>query len=436
LGESGQKEGREGAEQERRESARLRALRQQGAQRARRARRARTALRERKARLESLGVRYFSRRAEALPKVELGDAVHVLNPAERRALRRIQGFAILRAFLIGAVSAGIVATAMVLLLPLKGADPDAVTWDQHALYWGLVVTIGVITAVAEVSFMYWDSLRSVHSLAHAAGLDIFAGDQDPDAERAAVAAALARAALELPNPPEELFGVDPHRELSKTRMVFVTLMYKAKISLTNFVLKALVRRMLGRAGVRTWLHYVGVPVTAAWNSAVSWVVLREARIRVMGPSAAMEYAGAILEREPPLGRAGRHAAMRAVGCCIISTRDMHPNLRALLSHLRDRLHIEQHEAFDDRDRFLTDMAELDPCERVLVLRILYLAAIIDGRAARRERRLVNRALEISGLPPDAGTLNRIRRAFVRGDPAPANELRSIGGPLGGSGPVA
>lgn len=396
----------------------------------RRARRARTALRERKARLERLGVRYFSRRAKALPKIELADAIHVLNPSERRALRRIQWGAITRAFLVGALSAAVVASAMVLLLPIRGGHAADATWHQIVTYWGLVGAIGVVTAVFEVGFMYWDSLRSVHSLAHAAGLDIFAGAEDPDAERAAVAAALARAALELPNPPDEIFGVDPHRDMSKIRLIFVTLIYKAKISLTNFVLKALVRRMLGRAGVRTWLHYVGVPVTAAWNATVSFVVLREARIRVMGPSAAMEYVSAILDREPPLSRAGRQAAMRAVGCCIISTRDMHPNLRALLAHLRQRLRVRQHEAFDDRERFLADLNALYPNERVLVLRLLFLAAIIDGRVARAERRLVDRALSICNLPPDDGTLDELKQAFVRGDPAPAQRLRAIGGVIG------
>jgi len=416
------------AERPRRRRVRLRSRRRQAT---RRARRARAALRERKARLERLGVRYFNRRARALPKVELEDAIHFLNPNERRALRRIQWGAILRAFLVGALSASVVASAMVVLLPLKG-DESGGAWHHVATYWGLVGAIGVVTAIAEVGFMYWDSLRSVHSLAHAAGLDIFGGGEDSDSERAAVAAALARAALELPNPPEEIFGVDPHRELSRVRLVFVTLMYKAKISLTNFVLKALVRRMLGRAGVRTWLHYVGVPVTAAWNATVSFVVLREARIRVMGPSAVMEYVSLILDREPPLGRAGRQAAMRAVGCCIISTRDMHPNLRALLSHLRERLRIEEHEALDDRARFLSDLEELAPSERVLVLRLLYLSAIIDGRVARAERRLVNRALSICGLPPDDGTLNEIKRAFVHGDPAPAQRLRAIGSAVVGA----
>jgi hypothetical protein len=63
---------------------------------------------------------------------------------------------------------------------------------------------------------------------------------------------------------------------------------------------------------------------------------------------------------------------------------------------------------------------------VLVLRLLYLAAIIDGRVARAERHLVDRALSICDLPPDDGTLDELKRAFVHGDPAPAQRLRDIG----------
>jgi hypothetical protein len=371
-----------------------------------------------------MGVRFFARRANALPPVELSDPVHILNQEERRQLTRLQWGAILRAFMVGAVAGGVVALALQVFAPLKGED-----WHDQIDYWIVVGVIGVVSALAEVAFMYWDSLRTVHRLAHSVGLDAFMTDDDrnTDAERAAVAAALARAALELPNPPDEVFGVNPRRELSRWRLILVTIFYKAKISLTNFIIKALVRRMLGRAGVRTWLHFVGVPVTALWNCTVSWTVMRQARIRVMGPSAAMEYVSVILDREPPLSRRGKLIALRAVGCTIVSTKDMHPNLRALLGHLHKRLGEPPQEGFDDRARFLDEIRGLDRIGQNLVLRILAVAIIIDGRIARGERQLMEDALEACGrATADAELLDRLRRGFVRGEPAPFQLVRSIG----------
>ena len=52
------------------------------------------------------------------------------------------------------------------------------------------------------------------------------------------------------------------------------------------------RRILGRVAVRSVLGalvpFVAVPVTATWNALLTWKLLREARIRAMGPSAVAE----------------------------------------------------------------------------------------------------------------------------------------------------
>ncbi len=387
------------------------------------ARAATAAVRERRTRLEQMGVSYFERRAKVLPSIELADPVHILNDDERRGLRQLQRGAIARAFLVGALAGGVVALAMLVLSPLNGD-----TWEEQLAYWTAVGAVGVISTLAEVAYMYWDSLRTVHRLAHCVGLDAFltGDDRNTDVERAAVTAALARAALELPNPPEQVFGVDPRRELSRWRLVMVTMFYKAKISLTNFVIKALVRRMLGRAGVRTWLRFVGVPVTALWNSAVSWTVIRQARIRVMGPSAAMEFVSVLVPPEQPISDQLRVTALRAVGCTIVSTKDLHPNLRALLGHLHKRLGEPPQQGFDDRAKFLEEIQRLDRSQQNLVLRILSVAVVIDGRISRPERRLLRDTFTACGRDIDMTTLRRMRAGFVRGDRTPYELVLLIG----------
>ena len=132
---------------------------------------------------------------------------------------------------------------------------------------------------------------------------------------------MARAALELPNPVESAFGVDPRRETSRVRLIVASLVYKLKVSVTNFMAKTIVRRVFGRALIRTWLPFVAVPVTALWNAAVTYVVLREARIRVMGPSAARELVAVVFEDAPPPSPAARLCLARAVGSAIVRTEE-------------------------------------------------------------------------------------------------------------------
>ncbi len=51
---------------------------------------------------------YFKRRHQKLPPVVAEDAIHYLNPSERRALRRIHHLCVMRAGLVGVTSASVV----------------------------------------------------------------------------------------------------------------------------------------------------------------------------------------------------------------------------------------------------------------------------------------------------------------------------------------
>lgn len=372
--------------------------------------------------LERLGVLYFRRLSAELPEVRAADAVSVLNPEERRALRGIERGAVARAALAGALSAVACAAAEVLAEPLLGPAPGAAAFSATMQYWGVVGGVTVLAAALEIGFLYWDSLRSVHRLARAAGMDLFPSGAGGEGQ--AVAAALARAALELPNPTDRVFGVDPRREASRLRLVVAGLLYKLKVSITNFALKVLVRRLLGRAVVRAWLPFVAVPGTAAWNGLVTWIVLREARIRVMGPSAARELVGAIFDQGVELSADGRLALARAVGSSIVRTEDLHPNLLCVLLEVLRRAG-EPSAPIDDSRAFLEMLPGLRAEERRLALQVLMVAAVIDGRFTGAERRLLREAQEACGRAPDERPAERLRRAFLSGDASLDELVRAL-----------
>jgi hypothetical protein len=386
--------------------------------------------------LVRLGVGYF----QSLARVGTGggpasdaaaaetatDAIHFLNADERRALRRVERGAIARAALAGAISSVIAAaTEVAIAQPLLGRRPRFATWEDQGRFYAVVALATVVTSILEILFLYWDGLRTVHRLSREAGLDLFPNEDDDKA----LAGAMARAALELPNPTAMLFGVNPHREASRLRLVVASLVYKAKISVTNFLMKALVRRMLGRAFVRGWLPFVAVPITAAWNGFICWLIMREARIRAMGPSAAKEMVELVFASGITLSPIARTATLRAIASSIVRTEDVHPNLAALFYEVArrvDRLPRERGRPIvtddagdlDDPRVFLERVARLAPDEQRIVLQILAIASIIDGRLTRAEKRLLDEARTACALPPERlsiPAIDGLRRAFVDGD---------------------
>ncbi|MFO0594386.1 MAG: hypothetical protein U0228_03760 [Myxococcaceae bacterium] len=362
-----------------------------------------------------VGRRYFANRSTKVKAVESGDALHVLNPEERRALRRVEVGAISRAALAGALSGGSCAVAEVF------ADSR---WPNDIVaYWTFLGTVTVIAAVAEIAFIYWDTLRSVHELARVAGLELFGKDRETSDD--ALVDALARAALELPNPIDLGVGVNPHREVKKWQLVMISLAYKAKVGVTNFLVKFVIRRIGSRVALRGLLPFVSLPVTAFWNGVVTWLVLREARIRAMGPSAIEELVKVIFGAAPVLSEKGRLSAVRAVAAAIVRTQDLHPNLVRLLNVTTRTAGDVGKAELDDVGLFLSDLKSLDPAERKVSLQLLATACIVDGRLTKREKVLFRDALAAAGQSLDLGTLEALRLCFIRGDEGVEKVLAAI-----------
>lgn len=376
--------------------------------------------------LERVGVRYFRARSSARPSVTSIDAIHVLNPQERAAMRRVQAGAIFRSALAGALSGGASAAAEIIAEPLL--PPGAALFSTDGLkYWTFLGGVTLLAAVLEILFLYWDTLRSVHELAREAGLELFGRDRKTSDE--ALVDGLARAALELPNPIDLSNRVNPHREVKKWRLVLASLAYKAKVGVTNFLVKMLVRRMLGRVAVRSVLGalvpFVAVPVTATWNALVTWRLLREARIRAMGPSALAELIEAAFSDVANLSPQGRLSAVRAVAAAIVRTQDLHPNLVRMLSLVSKRAGDTGNNELDDVGQFLVTLKALAPEELRLSLQLLALALAVDGKVTAREAKLWKDAQAAAGKPLDLKPVELLRRAFARGDTDTAERLRAV-----------
>ncbi len=368
--------------------------------------------------LDKFGSEFLRRNAETAAVAD--DPIHVLNPVERAGLRRVSRGAVLRAAIAGIVNGILTGLGDLYAAHLFGPLSAHPTWPERARDWAVFGTGAVVFAVLEIMYLGWDGLRSVTRLSAVAGLEL---SKDDNKE---VALALARAALELPNPPEAVLGVNPHREASKLQLVIASAVYKLKIAVTNFIFKQLLLHAVPALATRLVLAFTAVPINGLWNGLVCWSVLREARIRVMGPSAAIDMLQTVLQGEPEPSPELALVLHRAVSSAIVRTQELHPNHVAIVRAVRHRLG-EPPEGLelDDSEAFLRALPALTPAERRVALRLLAVAAILDGRLVRAEKRLLQEAYEASALPGGLEHVEKLRRAFVAGDIIPADELRAV-----------
>jgi hypothetical protein len=350
----------------------------------------------------------------------------VLDLEQRAGLDRIRNRAVVHALVIGAVYGALIGLAEMMVRRSVGLA-DGVTDPAIVLrFWGIFAAIAIPASILEIVYLWVVSLRAVHGVAAVAGLDPFPeGEGHSRKEGAAVAGAMARAALELPNPRKPILGVDPMREASRLRLVLASLAYKLKVGVTKFLFKAIVRRVLVRAALRVWAPLIAIPVTAVWCGAVVWLVMREARVRALGASAVREMSDAVFQDAPDLSPRARLAVIRAVASCIVRSRDLHPNLVHLLRETM--LHVEPlpEGPLDRPDLFLDDLRSLPRVEQDLALRVLGIAAVLDGRLTRAEANLFREAQVAAGRTVDAAAIDRLHRSFVSGHPIAPSDVVAL-----------
>lgn len=370
-------------------------------------------------RLERLGLDYFERRSKRRGVSLNHDEVHILNDEENRQLRRIEHGVIARGALIGAGSGAASALASLFII----GDAETSTLGQDLA----VIGVTILATIIEIVLLYADALRSVHELAIVSGIDLGGIRDAPEgSDRRAIATALARTALELPTPPNNPFGINPHRKVSAWRLFFVTVLYKLKITVTNFLLKMVLRRLGGRVGLREWLYFVDVPVTALWDGVVAWWVIRNARICAMGPSASNVAVARIAETHPDMPKASRHMLLRAAAVTVVRRTSLHPNLVAMLREL-ERFCGQVSEVsgapIDDDAFFLEALVNLSPSELEAVLEVVAVSVVIDGAVGRGDRQLLREICDQLGYRYRSSDIKNLLGDFLSGRPLTSERLR-------------
>ncbi len=362
--------------------------------------------------LERFGVWYFKRMKKRRPEPPKEVEIHLLDRKERLSLRKIERMAIFKAAVAGAISAFGSAWANLQAYPYIDKETHVPTTDDYLYYWAFVGGITVLLTLIEIGFIYWDSLRSVYKISQVAKVPLF-----PDHEKTSkMAFALARAALEIPNPVSSDLNINPNKESSRWKVIISPVVYKMKIAATNFILKLIIRRTMGRAVARVYIEFIAVPASAIWNGAVSWQVLRKARISAIGPSFALHFVNLLLQKYTAFSENAKAGMVRAIGSTVVRSENLHPNLEYLLHILMSRFEIPEMDEIDNTALFIDDLKTLEKEEQEAVLQVLVVAVIIEGRLKPKKRSLLKEAFFAAGYGFFKADIQSLKKAFFIGSP--------------------
>jgi len=254
----------------------------------------------------------------------------------------------------------------------------------------LIVIVGI-----EIGALYAWCLKNSVKVANCLDLRLKPLNKD----RAFVAASLVRAALELGNNNELVYGVNPLKETnarSDLMVVVLGILYRAKIAISGFLIKVVMKRFVARGGAKYMLPWAAVPATAVWNAFVGHVIMKEAMLRGCGISTGIELFNQIVGDHNELSDLCKLQICRAIGCNITHQRDMYPTKEVLLKHAVETLGMVKSGVVRRDESGILDNTEdmIEDCEALLntpggedevqiMLDVLALVTVLDGNATRR-----------------------------------------------------
>ncbi len=262
------------------------------------------------------------------------------------------------------------------------------------IHYGWVAAVTVVSIIIEIYLLFLIALKAVYEVSELINLN--STEKDLEAEGLfSVKHILARTALELPDPELKILGIDPFKRISKKNLLVLSLLYKAKIFVSNVVLKYFLFYAVGKTIFGVSILYEALAVECFWNCVVIYRVVVEARLRLFGFALANQIgkniiADGIVSQLSPLAKTG---CMRAIGNAVVLAQNYHPNMVILLMRFQQLLKVGETDKLDDWNLFLETLKTVSPKERNLLLDLFTVSAAFDGKLSDLERENLHAAYE-------------------------------------------
>jgi hypothetical protein len=324
-------------------------------------------------------------------RVDVDDRLYLLNEREAAAIRNRERIAIAISAIIGAMG------VLLLYLPYYLAPAwfpvTTFTLFGHAFSLPLVFfAYSAILVWIEIILLTLLNIWCAHEIATATGFLNYENKAQDSRHNL-----LLDISLEKKNRNVLTYGIDPLQGMNKEALMAWNLLFILKATLTNFLFKFVIQRMLGRYAVKALQDFAGLPIFAFWNAYGTFTILREARVIIMGQNLIEELIRQLAARTNP-NEADKLLLRDTMQYVAISKRDFHQNHYLLTQNLFEYYGIPHREVPWDEQAFRSHLEAASPESRSVCILLVVLGLLLDGQISIRER-LKIRKLHASGLIP-------------------------------------
>jgi hypothetical protein len=346
-----------------------------------------------------------------IPAVETDAYLHLLNVAERKAIKRLEWIALVTSGLIGTLAVLLLYLpqyylpnlfpSMDITLPILGITPLPLV----ATIYGVVLVFIEIWALTILHVYCIQRMAvSMGYISHDSAL--LKEKQDK----------ILAVSTEEKDKTLKRFGIDPYQGMKISQVWLINLLIALKATLSNMLVKILVRRVLGRYAVREVLDLLGIPIFAFWNIMATRSILREARVMIMGQNL-IDFVVPTFEKiavkikDLPDTKSLIYDTLQFVA---VSKRDYHANHAYLTAKILPIFDIEIEEKHLIPPDYDVRLAAAEPILKRFCQLLIIIGLLLDGQISWRERNRIQELHQKNIIDLSVAELTSLKNDFLEG----------------------
>jgi hypothetical protein len=267
---------------------------------------------------------------------------------------------------------------------------------------------GIVLAVAEIYFLVYLNIRSVHKMALACN---FPPRHDPNFNLHIKS--LVNIGVEKNAKNELSIGLNPWQGYSRFRIIMIFVWTRIRATLSNVLFKMLLRRILGRYAVRVVVDIAGIPIMAGWNMWAANKVLKQARVRILSPGF-IQQTVMYLHKKYHDNPQFIDLIYDTLQFLAVRKRSFHENHYLLSINLLKTFNVPLRNTHEVPDNFIDKLEALPEEMQDDIAHLIIIGMIVDGHLSWLEKKSLDEMSEVGIIEYNTAEVKEIMHKFIQG----------------------
>jgi len=272
----------------------------------------------------------------------------------------------------------------------------------------VMLVYSLILVFIEIMLLTFLNIWCTHEIAVATGFLNYQSKKEPNKRNL-----LINIGLEKKNKEVLRYGIDPLQGINRKALMAWNFFFILKATLSNMLFKILIQRLLGRYAVKALQDFAGIPIFAAWNAYGTKVILKEARVIIMGQNLIEDVCRRIRRDQEPTEEF-KKLLYDTLQYIAVSKRDFHQNHFILTKNLFEIYNVQPKEAHWLEEGYYQKLHAADKEEKEVCQLLIVIGFLLDGKLSVRERLQIHELKKEGLLDISSEDIIKYQRDFLNG----------------------